>query len=53
MLFLGVWEQLNNPDFNSLAFEGIGNEAGHNSLYLSGRKWIEATSAIGLLHCRP
>ena len=21
--FLGVWEQLNNPDFNPLEFEGI------------------------------
>jgi hypothetical protein len=27
VLFLGVWEQLNNPDFNSLEFEGIRNEA--------------------------
>lgn len=25
ILFLGVWEQLNNPDFNSLEFEGIRN----------------------------
>lgn len=23
VLFLGVWEQLNNPGFNSLEFEGI------------------------------
>ena len=28
VLFLGVWEQLNNQDFNSLEFEGIRNEAG-------------------------
>ena len=25
VLFLGVWEQINNPDFNSLEFEGIRN----------------------------
>ena len=25
--FLAVWEHLNNPDFNSLEFEGIRNEA--------------------------
>ncbi len=31
VLFLGVWEQLNNPDFNSLEFAGIRNEAGRNS----------------------
>jgi len=27
VLFLGVWEQLNNPGFNSLEFDGIGSEA--------------------------
>lgn len=29
------WEQISNPDFNSLEFEGIKNEAGRNSFYLS------------------
>jgi len=48
MLFLGVWEQLNNPGFNSLEFEGIKNEAGRNSFFLSAKKWIDATAAIGL-----
>ena len=48
VLFLGVWEQLNNPGFNSLEFEGIKNEAGRNSFFLSAKKWIEATGAIGL-----
>ncbi len=48
VLFLGIWEQLNNPDFNSLEFEGIKNEAGRNSFYLSAKKWSAATSAIGL-----
>lgn len=32
IIFLGVWEQIHNPDFNSLEFEGIRNEAGRNSL---------------------
>ena len=48
VLFLGVWEQLNNPGFNSPEFEGIKNEAGRNSFFLSAKKWIEATAAIGL-----
>jgi KilA-N domain len=50
VLFLGVWEQLNNPDFNSNSpeFEGIRIEAGRNSFFLSAKKWIEATGAIGL-----
>ncbi|MBB4842377.1 hypothetical protein HNP55_000872 [Paucibacter oligotrophus] len=48
VLFLGVWEQLNNPGFNSLEFEGIKNDAGRNSFFLSAKKWIAATAAIGL-----
>lgn len=48
VLFLGVWEQLNNPGFNSLEFEGIRNEAERNTFFLSAKKWIDATSAIGL-----
>lgn len=48
VLFLGVWEQLNNPGFNSLEFEGIRNEAGRNSFFLSVKKWAERTGAIGV-----
>jgi hypothetical protein len=49
VLFLGVWERINNPDFNSPEFEGIKNEAGRNSFYLSAKKWIELTGARGLM----
>ena len=49
VLFIGVWEQLNNPDFNPPEFEGIKNEAGRNSFYLSAKKWAEATRARGLI----
>lgn len=48
VLFLGVWEQLNNPAFNSLEFEGISAEAGRNSFFLSVKKWTEKTGAIGV-----
>ena len=51
VLFLGVREQLNNPVFNSLEFEGIKNEAGRNSFFLSAKKWIDGTDAISL-HAR-
>jgi hypothetical protein len=46
VLFLGIWEQLNNPEFNSLEFEGIRNEAGRNSFYLSVKKWVGKTVQI-------
>jgi len=49
VLFLGVWERINNPDFNSLEFEGIRNEAGRNSFFLSAKAWAERTRARGLI----
>jgi len=49
VLFLGVWERINNLDFNSLEFEGIRNEAGRNSFFLSAKKWIGLTGAKGLI----
>ena len=49
VLFLGVWERINNPGFNSLEFEGIRNEAGRNSFFLSAKKWIDVTEAKGLI----
>jgi len=49
VLFLGIWERINNPSFNSLEFEGIRNEAGRNSFFLSAKKWIDLTGAKGLI----
>ena len=46
--FLGIWEQLNNPGFNPIEFDGIRNQAGLNSFVLTSKRWIEATGAIGL-----
>ena len=47
--FLGIWEQINNPNFNSPEFEGIKNEAGLNRFILSAKQWIEKTNAIGII----
>ncbi len=47
--FLGLWEQLNNPDFKLVEFDQFKNEAGGNAFVLSPKKWIESTSAIGLI----
>ncbi|MEC4294009.1 KilA-N domain-containing protein [Adlercreutzia shanghongiae] len=46
--FLGVWESLHNPDFNSLEFEGIEKQAGRNAFAMSPKKWISAVNAIGI-----
>ena len=47
--FLGIWEQLNNPDFNPIEFDGIRKQAGLNSFILTSKRWIESTGAIGLV----
>lgn len=47
--FLGIWEQLNNPDFNPIEFDGIRKQAGLNSFILTAKRWIDATRAIGLI----
>lgn len=47
--FLGLWEQLNNPNFNPIEFEGFKNQAGANAFTLSPQKWIKATNAIGIV----
>lgn len=46
--FLGIWEQLNNPDFNPVEFDGIRMQAGLNSFTLTPKRWIEATGAVGI-----
>ena len=47
--FIGLWEQFNNPVFNSIEFDGIKNLAGSNSFALTPKRWIEATNAKGIV----
>ena len=47
--FLGVWEQLHNPDFKGNEFVRFKNEAGSNSFNLTPQKWIKATEAKGII----
>jgi hypothetical protein len=47
--FLGIWEQLYNPDFNSIEFDGIKKQAGLNSFSLTPKRWIGQTAAIGIV----
>jgi hypothetical protein len=46
--FLGIWEQLYNPNFKGLEFETFKKEAGLNSFHLTPKKWADATGAIGV-----
>lgn len=47
--FLGLWEELNNPNFKGVEFDSFRNEAGANTFTLSPQKWIDATNAIGII----
>lgn len=47
--FLGLWEQLNNPDFKSIEFDAFRNQAGLNSFALTPKLWVEKTAAVGIV----
>ena len=46
---LGFWEQIYNPNFKPLEFEGFRKQAGVNSFVLTPKRWIESTNAIGII----
>ena len=47
--FLGIWEEINNQNFNSPEFEVIKNQAGLNIFTLSVKQWTEKTKSIGII----
>lgn len=47
--FLGLWEELNNPNFKGVEFDSFKSHAGENSFTLSPQQWIKSTNAIGLI----
>ena len=47
--FLGIWEQVHNPDFNYGGFATIKSHAGLNNYKLSVKEWVAQTNAIGLV----
>lgn len=47
--YLGLWETLNNPNFNVTEFGNIKNQSGENAFVLTAQDWIEKTNAIGII----
>lgn len=47
--FLGIWEQLHNPNFKGAEFDTFWHEAGLNRFNMTPKKWIEGTNAIGIV----
>ena len=47
--FIGLWEQLHNPNFKGIEFDAFRIDSGSNSFTLTPKKWIESTNAIGII----
>ena len=47
--FIGLWEILNNSNFNRVQFDTFRNDAGLNRFIMTPQKWIESTNAIGIV----
>ena len=47
--FIGLWETLNNSNFNRVQFDTFRNEAGLNRFTMTPSKWIESTNAFGII----
>ena len=47
--YVGLWEQINNVNFNLVEFDQIKNEYGKNSFAMSPTQWIKRTNAIGIV----
>jgi len=47
--FIGIWEELYNPNFKGNEFVTFKNQAGLNNFNLTPRKWIDVTNAIGII----
>ena len=45
---MGIWESINNPDFNCGEFAIIRNQSGLNRYKISAKEWIAKTGAIGI-----
>ena len=47
--YIGLWEQINNDNFNLVEFDQIKHEYGKNSFAMSPKQWIKRTNAIGFV----
>ena len=47
--FLGLWEKINNLNFNLSNFKSLKNQAGSKNFSLSISNWVTKTKAIGII----
>ena len=46
--YIGLWEMLNNPNFNPHIYEGFKSESAKPHFWMSPQKWIAETNAAGM-----
>jgi hypothetical protein len=44
--FIGIWKEMNNPDFKGNEFVTFRSQAGLNNYKISVKDWVEKTNAI-------
>jgi len=49
ILYMGLWEIINNENFKRVEFDAFKNEAGSNKFRISPQRWIKETNAIGII----
>ena len=49
MTYLGLWETLENPNFNSVEFYAIKKESPNRAFVMSPKRWVDKTNAIGII----
>jgi len=47
--FIGLWEQMNNPNFKGVEFDTFKKQSGLNAFNMTPKKWVEGTNAIGVV----
>jgi len=46
---MGLWEKMNNPDFNLTGFREVKTLSAEPGFALSPKQWIERTNAVGIV----
>lgn len=44
--FIGLWEALNNENFNRVQFDSFRNESGLNRFTMTPQKWIDSIQSL-------
>jgi hypothetical protein len=47
--YMGLWEKVNNPNFNLTEFSKVRNEAGKNGFVMTAKQWADKLNGIGIV----